>query len=135
MVIEGRGTSWRRRRRGDRGWVLALCLVGLWNIFIAALSVIGNEPGGVRWGILGCVQIAWGIYRFATYPRFYRALGHTPEPDDLAKMEELVQTIQKVKLKDVDDHIGFTTKGFNPRVWKAQLGKEAAILVDATGHE
>lgn len=135
LVIEG---LWNILAPSAAGVIVdgfALGLVGLWNLFIAVLSFVGNEPGGLRWGILGGVQIAWGIYRFTTYPRFERALGHTPEPEDLARMEKLVQTIQKVKLKDVEDHIGFQTTKWPPRVWKAQLGKEAAILVDATGHE
>jgi hypothetical protein len=115
---------------------IALILVGVWNIFIAFLSVLVNNPEPIRWGILGAVQIGYGIYRFTTYPRFYAALRHHPEPEDLKLMDKLVKQIQKTKTKATDDHIAFQTKGFlQQQVWKGQLARAAALFVDQTGHE
>jgi hypothetical protein len=100
------------------------------------LSFAAGAHEEVRWGILGVVQIGYGIYRFATYPRFYAALRHQPEPAELKLLDDLVKQIQKTSTKKTDDHIAFQTKSFlKQQIWKGQLARGAALFVDNTGHD
>jgi hypothetical protein len=113
----------------------AFVVIGLWNIFItcfnilAAIAVPGAQPD-VKWGVMGVVQIAYGIYRFVGCRRFAEAFRVKPDANDLAQLDELVKKIQKTKPKDAEGLVLFQVETFFGRQpWKGQLTDNGVLFV------
>src|SRR5437868_5212639 len=95
MVVEG---IWNTTRPSAAGILidgLVFSLVGLWNIFISVEEMLLGAPSPrVQWLIIGFIQIGWGIYRFVSYRRYHQALSVDPLPEDVKKMDALINQIQ-----------------------------------------
>jgi hypothetical protein len=120
---------------------VALLLVGLWNIFVTVLNMLAAAAGGaatppVQWGVVGVLQIAYGIYRFVSYRRFAEAFRKKPEDEELKRMHELVKMVMKANPKNSEGMISFKAKNFfGQQQWKGQLAENAAMFVAAQTHD
>jgi hypothetical protein len=115
---------------------IALILVGLWNILITVLNAVAGEPPRIWWALFGAIQIAAAVQGFQKYSRFSRALRYRVSRDELAMMDTLVKTILKANSKEDEAIIGFQVRGYTQeKVWRGQLGQDAAIFVEKTSNE
>jgi membrane-bound ClpP family serine protease len=142
LLVEGCWNVFRPTAEGILVDGAALLLVGLWNIFVTVFNVLAAVAAGgaatppVQWGLMGVLQIAYGIYRFVSYRRFADAFRKKPDEDELKRMDELVKKVMKTNPKDSASTISFKAKSFfGQQQWKGQLAENAAIFVAAQTHD
>lgn len=105
---------------------IALCLLGLWNLFVTILNASSGGKGPGAFGILGVFQIIMGIQSFRRYRRFAGAAGGTASAEVIKRVDELVAGVEASSEKASPDIIEFTAKGV---AWKGRLAGDLAVLV------
>jgi len=81
---------------------LALLLIGIWNIGITIMNATdGYQPS--FWGVLGVMQILWGIRRLILIPCFQKiAVVPIPIVDHVERLVNFVQEIQSNNEKMIE---------------------------------
>ncbi len=105
---------------------IALCLLGLWNLFVTFLNVSSGAKGPRAFAVLGIFQIVLGIQSFRRYGRFAGAAGGTASAEAIKRVDELVAGVEASSEKTSPDIIEFAVKGI---AWKGRLSSDVAVLV------
>jgi len=120
---------WLIRSPKPRGMIvdgIALCILGIWNIFVA----ITGEVGGLV--VLGFFQIIWGIQSFRRYRRFSGMSSQKPSKESLRQVDDVVKSVTKAKPSESENIIELQ---MGNKSWKGELAKDVGIFVDRAGDE
>jgi hypothetical protein len=113
---------------------IAVWAVASWNIVMGLLSVIFSDGGGALWIVIGAWQVYWGVQARRRALIFGSFLANPGSDASLAELERLVAEIQASSLAQSADLIEFDSASLTTRQhWKARLGKDWAVFVDAAG--
>lgn len=125
--------GWRVRRSPTPGtmWheVVAMALVGAWNLIVGALESIAGSGGGATF--LGAIQIvlAWRLWR--EQRRFVAVAAEVPDLSLVRQLDRLVEEVGSSRAADHADVVEFETGGLTARHhWKGKLAAAWALLVD-----
>ena len=105
---------------------IALCLLGLWNLFVTFMNASSGGKGPSGFAVLGVFQIILGIQSFRRYSRFAGAAGGTASAESIKRVDELVAGIEASSEKAAPDIIEFNAKGV---AWKGRLTGDLGVLV------
>lgn len=115
---------------------IALWVVASWNIITGLLSVVFSAGEGVFWIVMGAAQMYWGFQARRRTTVFAAFSADPASAALLAELEHLVSDIQTAPLTQSQDLIEFDSASLTTRQhWKARLGKDWAVFVDAGGSE
>jgi len=126
LLVEG---IWLIRSPSPRGMIVdgvALCILGIWNIFVA----IAGEVGGFV--VLGFFQIIWGVQSFRRYRRFSGISSQKPSKEGLRQVDDIVKSVTKTKPSESENIIELQMQN---KSWKGELAKDVGIFVDTAGDE
>jgi hypothetical protein len=115
---------------------IAMWVVAAWNILTGLLSVVFSEGGGAIWVVMGAAQVYWGIQARRRAIHFAAFSANPASAAMLTELERLVNDIQTAPAAPAPDLIEFESASLTTRQhWKARLGKDWAVFVDAAGSE
>lgn len=107
---------------------VAFILVGLWNVFIGVLSLIGGEPQAF-FIILGIWQIVLGAKTFKEAKQFQNAINELPDKSILKSIEELVKELLAAKPKQSEEYVEFNASTFTKNLqWKGKIAGDTLVL-------
>ncbi len=112
---------------------IVLILLGLWNIVITGINA-GRGAGGSAgpFGLIGIVQIGWGIQSFIQYRRYARLTGPKPAAEEMKAAEARLQSLAQGAAPGAPDVIGFRPVGTaKAMAWTARLLPGALLLIFA----
>lgn len=112
---------------------IAMLTVGIWNILVT-IANIANDGGFQFFIVIGVWQIIWGCQSFQRYKRFSKMPVNKPSKETLKQIDDLMNTIIKVKAKEQDNIIEFKTNR-PQQLWKGKLSQNTAIFVERTGQD
>jgi len=126
LTLLGTGL-WNMLRPSPAGIVID----GLTLILVGATNILGSLGGGgtTLWVKLGIFQLYWGGVGIMRFKEFRNALGFHPQDTELKALDDLIQTVEKAKVKEAQDTIEFTTTGFHAKVWRGRLDDQGALLI------
>jgi len=113
LLVEG---IWLIRSPSPRGMIvdgIALCILGIWNIFIA---IAGELRGFV---VLGFFQIIWGVQSFRRYRRFSGISSQKPSKESLRQVDDVAKSVTKANQVSLRISLSFK--------WKINRGKVSLL--------
>jgi hypothetical protein len=131
---------WNITRPGPVGIIidgLTLVLVGLSNIVGSVMPGLEGEGVSSWWVKIGVVQLYLGGVGVMRFKEFRNALAFTPQDTELKALDDEIQAVEKVKIKESHDTIEFTTGHYKSlklsfeqtKIWRARFDEQGALLV------
>lgn len=104
---------------------------GLTLILVGASNILGSfgDGGSSLWVKLGIFQLYWGGVGIMRFKEFRNALGFQPQDTELKALDDMIQSVEKAKVKEANDVIEFTTTGLHAKLWRGRLDDQGALLI------
>lgn len=111
---------------------IVLILLGLWNIMITGINSSRGTGGAGSFGLIGILQIGWGIQSITQYRRYARLTGPKPAAEEMKAAEARLQSLAQGAAPGAPDVIGFRPVGTaKAAAWTARLLPGALLLIFA----
>lgn len=107
---------------------VVLGLIGLWNLGVSVANASAASVGG-HFGVLGAMQIIWGIQAISQYRRYRHLAGSRFSAEEMRQLSDQGRAIWQADAGH-EDLVDFTSKAvFSEVKWRAKLLPEAMILL------
>jgi hypothetical protein len=113
----------------------ALIMVGLYNVGSGFLEAAAGAKPFVGWQVLGVWQVIWGIQGFGRFRRFQTAFSYQVSDEQRSRAKQMIGDLRKANPKTYPDVIDFTTGGMSPKMVRARLMQDMAVLLIAGGDD
>ena len=113
----------------------ALIMVGLYNVGSGFLDAAAGHKPFVGWQVLGVWQVIWGVQGFSRYKRFQTAFAATVSDDQRTRARQMIGDLKKANPKTYPDVIEMSTGGMSPKLIRARLMQDMALLLIAGGDD
>lgn len=80
---------------------IALGCLGIWNLIVTAHN-ISQDSGGAAFGVLGVMQIVWGVQSYKKYDKFKKELEEGPI-EDAAVLSEVEAGQEREEILEAED--------------------------------
>ena len=112
---------------------IGLLLVGMWNIGLVVLETKAGGKPSTFWGVLGAMQIWWGIRMFSPKAKEAAISLAAPPSEVMQELDALAASIRKAREKGSPDIAEIVTTKHPPMALRVKLAQGVAFFVDATG--
>lgn len=136
LIVEG---IWLLAAPSPQGFIVdgcALIALGVWNILVTIQNMSADSGAAPHFGVLGLIQLAWGIQSFGNFKRASEMLSVTTSQDAINRVDALVNTVTKSNSKSNPGYFEVRQQNFlTDQYWKGILLDDIAVLAAVRTHE
>lgn len=136
LLAEG---IWLLAAPSPRGFIMNGCGllgVGVWNIVLTIQDICVNSEPRIFWGVLGVLQLVWGIQSFAKARQAGEGLSVTTTQEAVNQVDALITSVMKSNFKINPHYFEVRQQNFLvSQVWKGIMLGDVVVMAGAQTQE